>query len=82
MQNFNSIKNLPISERPYEKFLSMGASAMSDAELLSIIIKSGTKEYNSLDIAHSLLKDNNGNLLNLYDFSLEDLMKFQGIGNC
>ena len=80
MQNFNSIKNLPISERPYEKFLSMGASAMSDAELLSIIIKSGTKEYNSLDIAHSLLKDNNGNLLNLYDFSLEDLMKFQGIG--
>lgn len=80
MQNLKSIKNLPLSERPYEKFISMGASAMSDAELLSIIIKSGTKEYNSLDIAHSLLQNNHGNLLNLYDFSLEELMKFEGIG--
>lgn len=80
MQNLNSIKNLPKSERPYEKFISMGASAMSDAELLSIIIKSGTTKISSLDISKSLLKNNHGNLLNLYDYSLDDLMQFPGIG--
>ena len=44
MHNNKTIKNLPASERPYEKFLSLGASGLSDADLLAIIIKTGTRD--------------------------------------
>ena len=38
-----TLKNLPESERPYERFQQLGAEALSDAELLAIILKTGTK---------------------------------------
>lgn len=75
-----TMKNLPESERPYEKFLSHGERSLSDAELLAIILKSGTKDANSLDIAREILKGNHNNLLNLYDLSYRDLMRISGIG--
>ena len=80
MSKHFTMKTLPESERPYEKFLSQGMDSLSDAELLAIIIKSGTKEESSLDIARRLLQGNHNNLLNLYDLSYRDLMKFSGIG--
>ena len=80
MSEHFTMKNLPESERPYEKYLLHGEESLSDAELLAIILKSGTKEVNSLDIARALLKGNHNNLLNLYDLSYRDLMKFPGIG--
>ena len=80
MSKHNSIKNLPESERPYEKLLSEGAEYLSDAELLAVIIKNGTKEENSLRIAEKILQGNHKNLLNLYDLSLRELMQFSGIG--
>ena len=40
-----SMKNLPESERPYERFQILGAEALSDAELLAIILKTGAKDY-------------------------------------
>ena len=48
-----SMKNLPESERPYERFQILGAEALSDAELLAIILKTGTKDYTALDLARS-----------------------------
>lgn len=75
-----TVKQLPESERPYERFLALGAEALSDAELLSIILKTGTKELTSLDIARQLLSECHGNLLNLYEFSYEELMEHKGIG--
>lgn len=80
MQKNNLIKNLPISERPYEKFLKYGSKALSDADLLAIIIKTGTRDLSSLDIAKSILRQKQGNLLNLYEMSFEELMDFPGIG--
>ena len=74
------MKNLPESERPYEKYMLYGEESLSDAELLAIILKSGTKDANSLDIARELLKGNHNNLLNLYDLSYRDLMHYSGIG--
>lgn len=74
------LKELPESERPYEKFLHYGASCLSDAELLAIIIKTGTKESTSLDLARELLCHKHKNLLNLYEMSLEELMQIHGIG--
>ena len=80
MSEHFTMKNLPESERPYEKYLLHGEESLSDAELLAIILKSGTKDANSLDIAREILKGNHNNLLNLYDLSYKDLTHFPGIG--
>lgn len=80
MSEHFTMKSLPESERPYEKFLASGAEYLSDAELLAIILKSGTKKENSLDIARKILQGNHNNILNLYDLSYKDLMHFPGIG--
>lgn len=75
-----TIKNLPESERPYERFRKLGAEALSDAELLAIILKTGTKNQTSLELAQSLLSKCQGNLLNLYELSYEQLLEIKGIG--
>ena len=49
------MKELPISERPYEKLEMYGAKALSNAELIAIIIKTGTKEESSVSIAQKIL---------------------------
>ena len=80
MSEHFTMKNLPESERPYEKYKLYGEESLSDAELLANILKSGTKDANSLDIARGILSGNHNNLLNLYDLSYRDLMHFPGIG--
>ena len=80
MQTNKTIKELPASERPYEKFLSLGASGLSDADLLAIIIKTGTKDKSAVDIAQEILSGRHGNLLNLYEMSYDELSQFSGIG--
>jgi len=78
------MKELPISERPYEKLELYGEKALSEAELLAIIIKTGTKDETSVEIAKRILalnKDININNLNfLREISLEEFMKIKGIG--
>ena len=80
MSEHITMKDLPESERPYEKYLLHGEEVLSDAELLAIILKNGTKTSNSLDIAREILKGNHNNLLNLYDLSYRDLLQFPGVG--
>lgn len=80
MQKNKTIKELPASERPYEKFLSVGASGLSDADLLAIIIKTGTKDKSAVDIAQEMLSGRHGNLLNLYEMSYDELIQVSGIG--
>lgn len=79
-----TIKELPESERPYEKLQIYGADKLSNAELLSIIIKTGTKENTSIDLANkilSLTKKNNVNHLRcMLDCSIEEFMQIKGIG--
>ena len=75
------MKELPLSERPYEKLELYGAEKLSNAELLAIIIKTGTKEKTVVTIAQEILKMQNGNNLRfLTDLSIEDFMKIKGIG--
>ena len=78
------IKDLPLSERPYEKLEIYGAENLSNAELLAIIIKSGTKEQSSVSIAQEILKLNENtkqdNLRFLQEISLEEFMQIKGIG--
>ncbi|MCM1282229.1 MAG: DNA repair protein RadC [Muribaculaceae bacterium] len=75
-----TVKNLPESERPYERFRRLGAEALSDAELLAIILKTGTKGLTSLELARKLLSECHGNLLNLHALSYGELVKRRGIG--
>lgn len=75
------MKELPLSERPYEKLELYGAEKLSNAELLAIIIKTGTKEKSVVTIAHEILKLQSGdNLRFLQDLSIEDFMQIKGIG--
>ncbi len=78
-----TIKELPELERPYEKLELYGEKALSNAELLAIIIKTGTKKETSVEIAQKLLKLNttkDDNLNYLHNLSLEELMQIKGIG--
>ena len=78
------MKELPISERPYEKLKMYGAENLSNSELLAIIIKSGTKEYTALDLANNVLKLNDNtekeDLSFLQDISISEFMTIKGIG--
>lgn len=77
------IKELPEMERPYEKLELYGEKVLSNAELLAIIIKSGTKEETSVGLAQKILNMNDTNIddLNfLQNLSIEELMQIKGIG--
>ena len=79
------IKKLPVSERPYEKLELYGSDNLSNAELLAIIIKTGTKEKTSIELAQEILSIRNSNVANnnmrfLQDLSIQELMKINGIG--
>ena len=76
------IKELPYTERPYEKLELYGAKMLSNAELLAIIIKTGTKESTSVELAQKILKliDEKGELNYLQDIEIQEFMKIKGIG--
>ncbi len=76
----NSIKNWSEDERPREKMLLKGAAALSDAELLAILISSGTKEKSALDLARDILGLAQNNLHELGRLGLLELQKTKGIG--
>lgn len=78
------MKELPLSERPYEKLEMYGETSLSNSELLAIIIKSGTKEESSVEIAQRILNMNlsedSNSLRFLQEISIEELKKIKGIG--
>lgn len=77
----NTMKDIPNAERPYEKCLKQGAKALSDAELLAVLLRTGTKGENVLALAKRLLyQDGGAGLLGIHQFSFQSLMKLKGIG--
>lgn len=78
------IKELPISERPYEKLEMYGEKTLSNAELLAIIIKTGSKEETSVELARRILNLNTNiktdDLNFLREITLEEFMQIKGIG--
>jgi DNA repair protein RadC len=80
MDDFKSIKNWAIDERPVEKLVSKGSDALTNAELLTILINTGTRNRSALDIAKDLLEKGNQSLLELSKLSLADFKKIKGIG--
>lgn len=76
----NSIKSWPIDDRPREKMQAKGATALSNSELLAILINNGNKEKSALQIAKDILQVGQNNLDELGKLTLNDLQKVKGIG--
>ena len=78
------MKELPMTERPYEKLEQYGEKFLTNAELLAIIIKTGTKEETALELAQKILKLNDNEeksgLNFLRELAVEEFMKIKGIG--
>lgn len=72
------IKDIPTTERPRERLKQIGSSSLSDKELLSIILKTGTKEKNVTDLAIDVLKE--FPLTDFQNIKLNNLTKIKGIG--
>jgi len=75
-----TIKSLSVDDRPREKMISKGTQASSNAELLAILLGSGTKKMNALQLAQFILKDVDNNWNNLAKKSIKELTKYPGIG--
>lgn len=75
-----SIKNWAEDDRPREKMIYKGASALSDAELLAILIGSGTRTKSALDLGREVLQRADGKLHELGRLSLKELQLTKGIG--
>lgn len=76
------IKEMFQDERPYEKCKKYGASSLSNAELLAVLLRTGTQGSSALDLAQRLLGNGCGDqgLLNIHSFTLEKLEEIKGIG--
>ena len=72
------MKEIPKSERPIERLLSNGCEALSNEELLSILIRTGSRNYSAKDLSNLILKECDGNLSNI---NYQSLKKINGIGN-
>lgn len=80
MEEYKSIKNWASEDRPREKMVKRGTDALSNAELLAILINTGFRNKSALDIARDLLDKSQQNLLELGKHTLSDLRKVKGLG--
>lgn len=74
-----SIHDMPDSERPRERLIARGAAALSNAELLAIILRTGTRQENALHLAERILAQYAG-LRGLARVSLSELVQIRGLG--
>jgi DNA repair protein RadC len=79
MENF-TIKSWALDDRPREKLLSKGKNALSDAELIAILIGSGNRNESAVALSKRILQSVNGNINELSKLSVEKLCSFKGIG--
>ena len=76
------IKEMGEAERPREKMLSRGPGALSDTELLAILLRGGTPKESALGIARTLLGLTDGRLSALFNMGAEKMMQVPGVGEC
>lgn len=75
-----SIKSWSLDDRPREKLLHKGKNALSDAELLAILIGSGSRSESAVDLCKRILKDKDFQLKQLGKMTIEELKTYKGIG--
>ncbi|MGL4738655.1 MAG: RadC family protein [Cellulosilyticaceae bacterium] len=76
------MEEVPQYMRPYEKVAQLGPQALTDVELLAVLLRSGTQNCNALELARRLLEDHRheARLAHLYDHQMESLVSVDGIG--
>ncbi|MCI8318447.1 MAG: DNA repair protein RadC [Lachnospiraceae bacterium] len=85
-QNYDTasktMKSIPKEERPYEKCLAHGAGVLSDAELLAVILRTGSKGESALELSRKVLAQHGegSGLLGIYHMSISDLTRVKGLG--
>ncbi|MDD3173678.1 MAG: DNA repair protein RadC [Herbinix sp.] len=81
-ETYLTVKELPISERPYEKCENYGAGALSDAELLAVILRTGTKQQRVIDLAVNILNYPSAHtgLKGLNYLTMKELTRIKGVG--
>jgi DNA repair protein RadC len=82
MNRYNSLalSTWAVEERPREKVLANGVQYLSDAELLAILLGSGTKNMTVVELARQILKDAGNNLQLLGRMGIEELLRIKGVG--
>ncbi|MCT4623466.1 MAG: DNA repair protein RadC [Schleiferiaceae bacterium] len=78
--NHNSIKTWAEDDRPREKLILKGKNALSDSELIAILIGSGSRELSAVDLAKKILNHVDNDLNSLGRLNVKELCKFKGIG--
>ncbi len=79
-QEYRGIKSWAEDDRPREKLLAKSPSALSDVELLAILIGTGTRDLSAVDLARNIFDSVNQNIGDLSRLSIKEMIKFRGIG--
>ena len=74
------IKELFLDERPRERLFRNGADSLSNAELLAILLRTGTRKMNAVELARNILEDSDGNVGEIAAMSIDRLLKLNGVG--
>ncbi|HXH19965.1 MAG TPA: DNA repair protein RadC [Chitinophagales bacterium] len=80
-KNRLTIKTWAEDDRPREKFIGKGKSSLSSAELIAILISSGSREESAVDLAKRILSSVNNDLNTLAKLSVKELCQFKGMGH-
>ena len=80
MNEKKSIKEWAADDRPREKMMAKGKAALSNAELIAILIGSGNSELSAVELSRCILDSVDNNLISLSNLTLSDLMRHKGIG--
>ena len=80
MKEKKSIKEWAKDDRPREKMISKGKAALSDSELLAILLRTGMKGQSAVDLARAIMDSVGNDLIKLSDLSLKELKGIKGIG--
>ena len=80
MKEKKSIKEWAKDDRPREKMISKGKAALSDSELLAILLRTGMKGQSAVDLARTIMDSVGNDLIKLSDLSLKELKGIKGIG--
>jgi len=80
LKEYFPIREWAEDDRPREKLLLKGRQSLSDAELIAILMGSGSRNESAVDLAKRILKESSDNLMELSKLSVQELIKFKGVG--
>jgi len=74
------VKDMALEERPMEKMILYGEKSLSNAELLAILLRTGTKKRNAIELANYIINKDLQGIRHLQDVTIEELCEIDGIG--